>query len=658
MGPEQVERWLAPGGVLARHLPGYAPRPAQEAMARRVAEALERGGVLVCEAGTGTGKTLAYLLPAALSGRRVVVSTGTRTLQDQVFHRELPLLRRVLAAEGLPLRAALLKGRANYLCLHRLALHAEGLWASRREAGWWRKVRAWSRRTRTGDVAELEGIPEDAALWPRVTSTADNCLGQACPRLRDCFLMRARQRAQEASLVVVNHHLLLAGLALREEGHGEVLPEAEAFVVDEAHHLPETALRFLDEGLTAGRLLELARDAVAEHRREAGDQEHLEAAARRLEASVAALREALGPPGRREPWEALGPVPLRALEAVGGALEELAGELEAAAPRGEGLAHCLRRARELLEALRRLGAEEEGRVRWFETTARGFGLHRTPLEPAEALERWRRSLGSAWVFTSATLSVAGDFGPFCRALGLEGAETAAWESPFDYRRHALLYLPEGLPEPDRAGHTAAMVEALLPLLRASGGRAFLLFTSHRALREAAALLEGRLPHPLLVQGRAPRPRLLERFRAAGDAVLLGTASFWEGVDVPGQALQLVAIDRLPFASPSDPVLRARIRRLRAAGRDPFRELQLPQAVLALRQGAGRLIRGPRDRGVLALCDPRVASRAYGRAFLDSLPPMPRTSDPERAAAFLQAARGEGGSPASSSSVGLPPARLP
>ncbi|RMD80685.1 MAG: ATP-dependent DNA helicase [Gammaproteobacteria bacterium] len=635
---------MGPARPLARGLPGFAPRPGQQALAARVAEALATGGgpapaTLVCEAGTGTGKTLAYLLPAALSGRRVVVATGTRTLQDQIFEGELPRLRRVLAAEGLPLRAALLKGRANYLCLHRLALHGEGRLRDRREAAWWRVLEAWSRRTRTGDLAEVEGIPEDAPLWPRVTSTADSCLGQACPRHQDCFVLRARRRAQRAELVVANHHLLLADLALRGEGHGELLPEAEAVVVDEAHQLPEAALRFLDEGLGAGRLLELARDSVAEHRREAGDLPALEAAARGLEEAVAACRLALGPEGRRAPWEALDGGARRALAGMAASLGELAAVLEGAAPRGEGLAHCLRRARELLARLEALEGEREDRVRWFETFARGFALHHSPLEPGRALAERRQGLRAAWVYTSATLSVAGDFGPFCRALGLEGAETAAWESPFDYRRQALLYLPEGLPDPDAPGYTGAVVAALLPLLEASGGRAFLLFTSHRALREAAGLLAGRLAHPLLVQGEAPRPRLLERFRALGHAVLLGTASFWEGVDVPGRALQLVAIDRLPFASPGDPVLAARIRRLRREGREPFRELQLPQAVLALKQGAGRLIRGPADRGLLVLCDPRLRTRGYGRLFLDSLPPMPRTADPARALAFLAALEG-------------------
>ncbi|MDX1608868.1 MAG: ATP-dependent DNA helicase, partial [Halofilum sp. (in: g-proteobacteria)] len=485
-------------------------------------------------------------------------------------------------------------------------------------------------------------------LWPYVTSTTDNCLGRECPAYNDCFVLKARRRAQEAEVVVVNHHLLFADMALKESGFGEVLPAADAFILDEAHQLPETAAAFFGERITGHQLQELGRDAIAEQLAEAADASEVRAAAEALDTAVRELRLALGREPRRAAWAEVADRPgvETALAGLRDAVEALEGELKPLAERGRGLEQCARRAAALAAALNGWVEPDadDDRVRWFETFRVGFALARTPLEVADRFARLMQAWPGAWIFTSATLSVGGRFEHFRRRLGLEGVEELALDSPFDYARNALLYLPRGLPDPSQADYTDAVVATAERVLAASGGRAFVLFTSYRALDRAASLLRARLSsHPVLVQGEAPKRELVERFRAAGDAVLLGTASFWEGVDVAGPALSCVIIDKLPFASPGDPVMQARLDALRNAGRNPFAEYQLPQAVLALKQGAGRLIRGIDDRGVLVLCDPRLRSRGYGRVFLDSLPPMPRSDDPADVERFFAGERvGEAG----------------
>ncbi len=661
-----VAELLGDAGPLARHLPGFAPRPQQQALAGRIAAVLETGGVLVSEAGTGTGKTLAYLVPVLRSGRRVIISTATKTLQDQLHRRDIPLVRKALGAGQ---RFALLKGRANYLCRYRLALAAQAGYDRVPPYGRdYRRVRAWAARTESGDIEEVQGVPADSPVWPQVTSTADNCLGQDCPEFSACHVMKARRAAQESDVVVINHHLLFSDMMLKEGGFGELLPGAEAFIIDEAHQLPEIAARFFGHAVSAHQLLELGRDALKAAHEAGGDMPELPMRVRALEQAVAALRRGLGEAGRRAPWAAVreaaavkaGVADLRARLA---ALTEM---LAAVAERDKGLEHCRQRALALGERFAGFAASPDaettgngacdgdspdddlpddvslagppaGRVTWFETSRRGFVLHDTPLDIAEAFQAAMARYRSAWVFTSATLAVGRRFEHFTRRLGITEAETAQWDSPFDYARHALLYLPPGLPEPNDPDHTAAVVRAVLPVLRASGGRAFLLFTSHRALRAAAARLGGAgLPYPLLVQGEAPRSELLARFRALGNAVLLGTSSFWEGVDVRGAALSCVIVDRLPFAPPDDPVFQARAEALRRAGGNPFRECQLPHAVITLKQGVGRLIRDVDDRGVLVLCDPRLLSRPYGRTFLANLPPMPRSRDLADVEAFFAA----------------------
>ncbi len=625
-------------GLLARALPGYAPRTAQRDMAEAVAASLRDRSTLVVEAGTGTGKTFAYLVPALLSGRKIIVSTGTKHLQDQLFDRDLPAVRQAL---GVSARTALLKGRANYLCLHRLDLAAaEGRFASRAQAADLEAVRGWAGRTRSGDIRELGEVAEDSPLWPRVTSTSDNCVGGDCPNFNDCFVVKARRAAQDADLLVINHHLLFADMALKEEGFGELLPGVDAVIVDEAHQIPDVASQFFSVSLGSRQLAGLARDAVQEHLREAGDMADLPAAATELEQAVAELRLALGTGNRRQPWAAVADDRRvrAALAALGERLEVLRAWLQAAAPRGRGLENCWQRAERLAGRLQlTAGQPPQEHVHWFETFTRSFAIHCTPLSVAPQFRARLDALDTTWIFTSATLAVGESFDHYVAALGLDRPRTVRLESPFDYAHHALLYLPPDMPDPRADAYTGAVVRIARQAVAASGGRAFLLFTSHRALQEAAAALDGDIEYPLLVQGQAPRAELLARFRRLGNAVLLGTGSFWEGVDVRGAALSLVLIDKLPFASPGDPVLQARIDALRAAGGNPFVDVQIPDAVIALKQGVGRLIRDVDDRGVLVLCDPRLLGKSYGRIFRASLPLMPVTQRLDEVRAFFSAA---------------------
>lgn len=623
----EIAEVLGREGLLARSLEGFTYRPQQLEMAERVAAVLEYGGVLITEAGTGTGKTFAYLVPALLSGRKVLLSTGTRNLQDQLFHRDLPLVRDAL---GTPAQVALLKGRANYLCIHRMenAL-LEGRLRARVLVDHLMAVQRWAGRTVSGDIAELTEIPEDSEIWPLVTSSSDNCLGQECPVYSKCHLVEARRRAQEADLVVINHHLLCADFALKEEGFGELLPAADCIVVDEAHQLPETASNFFGLSVTGRQLLELARDSEQEYHREAGDLPEIPERAAALGKATRDLRLSFGVELRRGPWREISGDHriLAAMEQVQQELTRLGESLAAVRERGKGLASCYERCAALGLGLSALCEEgEEGDVRWFETHRQSFRLCRTPLEIAGLFRAQMERHPASWIFTSATLAVGESFRHFQDRMGLEEAETARWESPFDYPRQALWFIPCGMPDPRTPGYTGAVLEVAVPVLEASRGRAFLLFTSHRALREAAELLESRIDFPILVQGSAPKGELLERFRRLGNAVLLGTASFWEGVDVRGEALSCVLIDKLPFASPGDPVLQARIDALRERGGNPFMEFQVPQAAIALKQGAGRLIRDENDRGVLVVCDPRLLKKGYGHTFLASMPPMARSRE--------------------------------
>jgi len=619
-------------------------------MADAVARAIAERTPLLAEAGTGTGKTFAYLVPALLYGGKVIVSTGTKTLQDQLFQRDLPLVRDALST---PVTLALLKGRANYVCHHHLErAAAEGRLPSRDDARHLQKIVAFARASETGDRGELADVPENATIWPLVTSTRDNCLGSNCAFHGDCFVLKARKAALDADVVVINHHLFFADVMLRDEGLSELLPACNTVILDEAHQLPDTATLFFGEQVSAGQLAELARDAEVAAHAGAREMPALPDAAAGIGPAIRKLRLTLGDtPGKLAQRAAASREGFTTeLDALAAALDRLDAELALTAERSEDLDNCARRATEAAAALARwrdgLAAvttdadpEEPAWIRWIDVTAQGWQLHASPLSIADVFAKQVTESGRAWIFTSATLAVGGDFGLYQRDLGLADARTGAWDSPFDYGEQALLYVPRDLPVPNSREHTEAVIAAALPVLKASGGRAFLLFTTLRALGVARELLSAAIEReglgwPLLVQGDGSRSELLMRFRELGNAVLLGSASFREGVDVPGDALSVVVIDKLPFAPPDDPLLAARLEHLRAAGGDPFFDVQLPQASIALKQGAGRLIRTETDRGVLMICDPRLTDKAYGRRIWRSLPPMRRTRELADVQAFF------------------------
>jgi len=624
-------------GPLARALPGYAYRPEQAAMANAVGAALARLDTLIVEAGTGTGKTFAYLIPALLSGRSVIISTGTRTLQDQLFRRDVPLLAKAL---GLPVKIALLKGRSNYLCRHRLELAAqqESLFDSERGAQRvLARISRWAASTKSGDLSELSDLPEQSPVWPSVTSTRENCLGQECAQFSRCHVFDARRNAQAADIVIVNHHLLLADLALKEEGFGDLLPGAEAVILDEAHQVPDIAAQFLGRVWSVRQVQLLLRDIGVELAACGARAPSLTAATDELMSGVDQLRSLFPRGGARFEWAALPDAFVDTLPEFESALSDIAAQLDGLGA-GAGAANCARRAAQLagdLAALR--GMSEDLGLRWVETNASGLSLQFTPFEIAARLREYVESRPCAWIFTSATLAIGEDFSHFAARVGMDQARTVRIGSPFDYASQARIFLPPRMPDPQSPAFAQRFIEACAPLLEAGGGRAFLLFTSYRGLGEGVRALNARFPaapFPILVQGEAPREALLTRFRELGNAVLLATGSFWEGVDVKGDALSIVAIDKLPFASPDDPLLKARLEVIKRRGGNPFFECQLPQAVLALKQGAGRLIRDFDDFGVILIGDPRITSKAYGRMFLQSLPASPVLTDSAAAAKFL------------------------
>ncbi len=616
-------------------LPGFMPRAGQGWMAEAVAEAIANRDKLVVEAGTGTGKTFAYLIPALMSGRKTIISTGTKALQDQLYHRDLPLVGKAI---GRPVSTALLKGRANYLCLQRLDQVMEPASVLLEDLN---EVREWRYRTTSGDKAELIEVPEDSPIWPLVTSTAENCLGQKCPEYSKCHVVKARKAAQEADLVVVNHHLLLADLAMKEEGFVEFLPGAEAIILDEAHQVPDLAVQFFGVSLSSReleRLVDEARAATLPF-----SQPELN---RRIDALQTAIRnfraDAPRQEGRhelnevmrelREPLDVLSHT-IRDVEIALADLRDTSIEIEKIHDQMLGVA-------ERLTTL--TGEDSWDGLRWLEVHPRSLRLHLTPLDVSEKLKGLIDNAFQSWIFTSATLAVGEDFSHFGSRMGLAGVAGLTFPSPFALDQNGLIYLPPDMPQPSDPSHTDAMLEAVTPLLDFTSGGMFCLFTSHRALNNAKkwfksnkSVLGGRT---LLAQGDAPRDDLLRRFRQIGDAVLLGTGSFWEGVDVRGPALSIVAIDKLPFASPADPLMMARLEFLRRQGANGFMEHQLPLAALSLKQGAGRLLRDHTDYGVVVLCDPRITGKRYGRMFLQCLEPMPSTSALNEVSSFLAAHR--------------------
>ncbi|MDR2000634.1 MAG: ATP-dependent DNA helicase [Zoogloeaceae bacterium] len=636
-------------GPLAKTIAGYRFRPQQIEMAERIEAAIQANQVLVAEAGTGTGKTFAYLAPALLSGGKVIIATGTKTLQDQLFNRDLPAMRDAL---GIPATIALLKGRANYVCPYHLErAQSEGRFLSREEAGHIRTIARFAKATRTGDKAELAAVPEDSGAWPQATSTRENCLGQDCPHHKACFVIAARREAMEADIVVVNHHLFFADVMLRSDGLGELLPACNTVIFDEAHQLSEVAGLFFGEAVGTAQLIELARDTRLESIAGAKDYLPLPEACRTLEKAAKDFRLAFHREGLRlseAQWQDH-PNGIEALKTLEAELAELTRHLDTQADRSEGLGNCAMRAHDLALRIKRwlhppvrAAEDEEGDsfIKWAEVTHYSVTLNLTPLSIANIFQRQMEGHPRAWIFTSATLAVGSSFDHYCGELGLKEADTGLWGSPFDYENCAMFYVPPQMPDPNSPFYHEAVLEAAWPVIRAAGGRAFVLCTSLRAMRRIHELLKERLERdkldcPLMLQGEGSKTELLDRFRFLGNAILVASQSFWEGVDVRGEALSLVVIDKLPFAPPDDPVLSARIEHLKRQGRNAFYEYQLPRAVISMKQGAGRLIRDETDRGVLMVCDPRLVEKPYGKRIWKSLPAMRRTREIGDVEAFFK-----------------------
>ncbi len=618
---------LSETGPFVNCIDGFTVRPQQQQLAQTIAEVLSNDDSLVCEAGTGTGKTFAYLVPVLLSGKRVIISTGTKHLQDQLYYKDLPIVRKAL---NVPVVTALLKGRANYLCLHRLEYGDENFsYISKEDLSELPMIKQWATQTDKGDLAELTNLPEDAAIRSRIVSSAENCLGQDCSFYDNCFVFKARRKANEAEVIVVNHHLLLADLALRESGFGEVLPKADTIIFDEAHQLPDLASDFFSQTLSSRQFTELFNDTTVAYLTDASDMEEVQDEIRESQTSMRKLRLSFGRKERRSAWnEVFADKEIKeALQDFLDHLITLEKYLDILAERSKSLENCWRRCSNMIEMLQTfMERETEDLIQWLETRGQGFLLHQTPLDISAIFQARLAEHGCNCIYTSATLSVAGDFTYFTDQLGLSQTNAQSWSSPFDFQKQALLYLPQGMPEPGESIYTEAVINMALPVIEASQGHAFLLFTSHRAMNEAYRLLAGRIDYPLLRQGDAPRSELLQSFRITKHAVLLGTNSFWEGVDVRGRALSCVIIDKLPFAPPDDPVFRARAAKMQENGQNPFMTYQVPKAVINLKQGVGRLIRDANDYGVLMICDPRLISKAYGKVFLNSLPNMRRSTE--------------------------------
>ncbi|MDF0378183.1 MULTISPECIES: ATP-dependent DNA helicase [unclassified Methylophilus] len=627
---QQVSSAFSENGSLAQAMPDFRSRPQQQEMALAIAEAIEQQQQLVAEAGTGTGKTYAYLVPALLSGGKVIISTGTKTLQDQLFQRDLPAVREALKV---PVSVAMLKGRANYLCHYHLQRASqEGRFQSREDAQYIPILQSFAEHSQTGDKAELVEVPEQATVWQQVTSTRDNCVGQDCQFYKQCFVMEARKQALAADVVVVNHHLFFADVMLRDEGVAELLPSANTVVFDEAHQLPEVAGLFFGEDISTSQLMDLARDSQMAYLSLAKDCVALSEAVPPLEKACRDFRLVFQFEGSRMPAQKAQTMKNfdEAFQRMLETLAALTAVLETQAGRDPLLEKCWQRGEALLALLQAwLKGNHANLVRWVEVFSQSVQLHATPLSVADGFGKQLNAQPRAWIFTSATLAVKSDFSHYQSQMGLLAAQTRHWQSPFDYGQQALLYVPTGMPEPNSSAYAAAVAAVSLPVLQASRGRAFVLCTSLKAMREVHALLKNAfeelgLNYPLLMQGESNRTELLDRFRSHGNAVLVGSQSFWEGVDVRGEALSCVIIDKLPFAPPDDPVLAARIDKMNAEGKNAFMEYQLPYAVITLKQGAGRLIRDEQDVGVLMICDPRLVDKPYGRRIWQSLPPFKRT----------------------------------
>ena len=632
---QSVQQCFSDNGALAKAIPGFKARQSQLDMANAVAATIKDKKQLVVEAGTGTGKTFAYLAPAMLEGKKIIVSTGTKALQEQLFHRDLPLVKQALKPR---MKTALLKGRANYLCLYRMIQN--GQHPPFDDADFvtdLSKVRRWSSETDSGDLGELTSIEENSRVIPFVTSSVDNCLGKDCPNIGECHVLNARKRALDADLIVVNHHLFFADMSLKDTGFGELIPDADVIIFDEAHQIPDIAAEYFGEHFSSRQVFELCKDIQAEYQVNLRDVTQLNKAAQNLEKNILDMRLVFAIDPEKGNWrEKVKQDNIQeAMRLVHKSFDFLYDVLKMVVSRTEAIDSCFERLCQLRGKFDRVNSiQETGYSYWYDTSKRHFTLHTTPLSIADKFGAFVEESEASWVFTSATVSVDEEFDHFTSLLGLPEARTQILGSPFDYQKQALFCVPRYFPEPNDKAAVRAFAELALEMIEASKGRAFLLFTSHRVMTMVGKMLDGNTKLPLLMQGTTSKRLLLEKFTKLKHAVLLGTSSFWEGVDVRGDALSLVMIDKLPFASPDEPLLQARMEDCKLKGQDPFQQVQIPQAVISLKQGVGRLIRDVTDSGALVICDPRLVTRQYGEVFMRSLPDMRRTRDTDLVKQFL------------------------
>ncbi|SBO10379.1 hypothetical protein VME0621_02493 [Vibrio mediterranei] len=624
-----IKKAFASDGALGRVIPGFQPRQPQLDMADAVEQAIHNEDQLVVEAGTGTGKTFAYLVPALLSGKKTIISTGSKNLQEQLFHRDLPLMVEALGFHG---QVSLLKGRSNYLCLDRLSRQMMESHTTETQTDLLSqlvKVRSWSSETKSGDLGECDAIAEDSPIIPTITSTNDNCLGKECPSYQDCFVLKARKRALDSDVVVVNHHLFMADLAIKETGFGELIPEAEVFIFDEAHQIPDIASQYFGQSISSRQIQDLAKDIEIGYRTEARDMRQLQKAGDRLSQSAMDMRIVLGDTGFRGNWRdaVASPSIKRELDRLLDAINLVIDVLKLALGRSQLLDTAFERANLIKGRIERVcDVTITGYSYWYDTSPRHFSLHITPLTVADKFHEQVEMKGGAWIFTSATLAVSDDFGHFTSRLGLIPKQQFSLPSPFDYPTQARLCVPRYLPEPNSQGLAQKLVNMLSPVIEENQGRCFFLCTSHSMMRELGEKFRESLSLPVLLQGETSKQKTLAEFMELGNALLVATGAFWEGIDVRGDTLSCVIIDKLPFTAPDDPLLKARIEDCKLQGGDPFQQVQLPDAVITLKQGVGRLIRDQKDRGALIICDNRLVTREYGATFLASLPPIPRTRD--------------------------------
>ncbi|WP_268809871.1 ATP-dependent DNA helicase [Vibrio parahaemolyticus] len=634
-----IAKTFSSDGALGKAIPGFQARQPQIDMAEAVSSAIKEQSQLVVEAGTGTGKTFAYLVPALLSGKKVIISTGSKNLQEQLYHRDLPLMVNALGFYG---QVALLKGRSNYLCLDRLSRQMVESHTNESDPTLLTqlvKVRSWSSETKNGDLGDCEDLPEDSMIIPTITSTNDNCLGKECPSYADCFVLKARKRAMDSDIVVVNHHLFLADLAIKETGFGELIPEADVFIFDEAHQLPDIASEYFGQSVSSRQIHDLAKDIEIAYRTEAKDMRQLQKVGDKLLQSAMDMRIVLGEPGFRGNWrEAMQSESIkRELVRLTDSLDLAIDVLKLALGRSQLLDTAFERANLIKGRIDRVcDVDITGYSYWYDTSPRHFTLHITPLSVADKFHEQIEIKQGAWIFTSATLAVSGDFKHFTDRLGLKPKQQFSLPSPFDYEKQARLCVPRYLPEPNSPGLADKLVRMLAPVIEENDGRCFFLCTSHSMMRELGEKFREVLDLPVLMQGEMSKQKTLAEFMELGNALLVATGAFWEGIDVRGDALSCVIIDKLPFTAPDDPLLKARIEDCRLRGGEPFAEVQIPDAVITLKQGVGRLIRDQKDHGALIICDNRLVTRDYGGTFLGSLPPIPRTRDLERIKAFLKA----------------------